>query len=345
VKTRIIRVWAVAAALVAVASAAFLFSYSFLGSHDLAVQAFEEGLPKGEAILVKTRAGSFGVQKGDAFPYLVEVWYNPDQISEIDRASLDKGVNLEPFEIRDTKETEFDLNPGTRVYRREFELQLINGQVEHLYEFPTLVVRYSLKGSEGLSNKTAAPEPIYVAPRLPADVTNLDLGSGPGYGPLRPVKGEVEDVGDNRLPWILWGVGGFLAALGVADLGLRVIPQWKETAKQRRRILSDDVLAQAYRSLHENVAMAVEPMRLLHQMEHILRLILARKEKIDWLEEPNLDLVPSGIREPVISLFEKCQKSYAPEEIEQNEMEDALRQLAEILGFYFGEAEMAAWKS
>ena len=340
-KARIVWILAALAALAAVASAFLLLSHYFLGSEDLAVKPFEKGLREGEAILVKTRAGRFGVQKGDAFPYLVEVWYNPDQVSEIDRTSLDKNVNLEPFEIRDIKEKVFTLDSGTRVYQREYEIQLIDGEVEHLYEFPTIVVRYSLKGSEGLLNKTVVPEPIYVAPRLPPDVTNLDLGSGPGYGPLRPVKGEIEDVGQNRLPWILWTLGGFLAALAVADLGLRVIPQWKGMAKQRRKV---DVLSEACRSLYENVAMAVEPKRLLHQMDHILRLVLARKEKSDWLEEPNLDLVSSGIREPVISLFEKCQKAYEPEVIEQKEMEEALRQLEEILGFYFGEGEMAAWR-
>jgi len=341
-KTRIILILAVLAVLVAVAAAAFLLSHSFPGPSDLAVKVFEKGLPKGEAIAVKTRAGRFGVQKGDAFPYLLEVWYNPAQVLAIDRASLDKGVNLEPFEIRDTKETEFDLNPGTRVYRREYELQLIAGQVEHLYKFPSLVVRYSLKGSEGLLDKTVVPEPVYVAPRLPADVTNLDLGAGPGYGPLRPVKGEIEDVGQTRLPWILYALGGFLAALGVANLGWRVIPQWKEMAKQTRKV---DVLSEAYRSLCENVAMAAEPRRLLHQMDHILRVILAREEKSDWLEEPNLDLLSSGIREPVISLFAKCQKAYEPEVIEQKEMEQALKELEEILGNYFGERETAGWKN
>lgn len=344
-KARIVWILAALATLAAVASAFLLLGHAFLGSNDLAVKPFEKGLREGETILVKTRSERFGVQKGDAFPYLVEVWYSPDQVSEIDRASLDKNVNLEPFEIRDIKEKVFTLDSGTRVYQREYEIQLIDGEVEHLYAFPTIVVRYSLKGSEGLLDKTVVPEPIYVAPRLLPDVTNLDLGSGPGYGPLRPVKGEIEDLGQNRLPWIFWILGGFLAALGVADLGLRIIPQWKEMAKQRRRMRSGDALAQAYRSLHENVALAVEPKRLLHQMDHILRLVLARKEKSGWLEEPNLGLVSSEIREPVISLFEKCQRAYKPEVVEQEEMEEALRQLEEILSFYFGEGERAAWRS
>ncbi len=336
IKTRLVWILTGLAALVAVALILFLPS-----PQDLAVgRAKMEELPKGQAILVETRAERFGVQKGDAFSYLVEVLYDPDQVSEIDRASLDRNVNLEPFEIRDIKETEFDLDSRTRVYQRQYEIQLISGEVEHLYEFPTIVVRYSLKDPQGFADKAVVPEPIYVAPRLPADISDLELG----YGPLRPLKGEIEDVSQNRLPWTLLVLGGFMAALAVADLTLRVIPQRKEMAKPTRKV-ENEVLYQAYRSLHGNVAMAVEPKRLLHQMDCILRLVLARKEKSDWLEEPNLDLLSSGIREPVISLFEKCQKSHGPEIIEQKEVEEALKQLEEILSFYFGEGEIAAWRS
>ncbi len=336
IKTRLVWILTGLAALVTVALILFLPS-----PQDLAVgRAKMEELPKGQAILAETRAERFGVQKGDAFLYLVEVLYDPDQVSEIDRASLDKNVNLEPFEIRDIKETEFDLDSRTRVYQREYELQLISGEVEHLYEFPTVVVRYSLKDVEGFADKAVVPEPIYVAPRLPADISDLELG----YGPLRPLKGEIEDVSQNRLPWLLWALGGCVAALAVADLSLRVIPQRKEKAKQARRV-GNEVLYQAYRSLHLNVAMAVEPNRLLHQMDHILRLVLAQKEKTDWLEEPNLDLLSSGIREPAVSLFEKCQKAYGTEVVEQKEVvEEALGQLEEILKFYFAE-EVEAWRS
>jgi len=334
VKTRIILILAALAGLCTVASVFFLFSPFFLWSHDLALK--EEGLPEDKAILVKTKVEGFGVHKGDAFSYLVEVWYNPAQVSEVDRASLDKGVNLNPFEIRDIKETEFDLDSRTRVYRREYEIQLINGKVDYLYEFPTIVARYRVKDSPGLSEKSVVPEPIFIASRLPADVSNLEL---------RPLKGKVEDESRKYLPWILWTLGGFLAALGVADLAWRVIPQWKALAKQRRGIKSGDVLVQAYRSLHKNVAAGTEPKRLLHQMDHILRMILARKEKAGWLEEPNLDLVSSGIRPSVISLFEKLERNHAIEAVEQKEAEEALRQVEEILGFYFGAKEVETWRS
>lgn len=338
-KTRVVSILAVLAALAVVASTFFLLSPAFLSSHELALR--EKGLREDEAILVKTRVGRFGVQKGDAFPYLLEVWYNPDQVSEIDRTSLDKSVDLKPFEVRDTKEREFDLDSRTRIYRREYEIQLIDGKVDYLYEIPTIVVRYKPKNLEGLSEKTVVPEPIFVASRLPPDVTDLELG----YGPLRPIKEKVEDVSQKRLPWILWTLGGFLAVLGAADLAWRTIPQWKGMAKQRRKVEGVDVLSEAYRSLYENIALDVEPQRLFHQMDHILRIVLARKEKTDWLEEPDLDIVSSAIRPSVISLFEECQKAYRLEVVDQKEIEEALRQLEEILSFYFGEEEVEAWRS
>jgi hypothetical protein len=341
IKTRLLWILTGLAALVAVALILFLPN-----PHDLSVEkAKVEQLPEGQAVLVNTRAERFGVQKGDAFLYLVEVLYNPGQVFEIDRASLDKNVNLEPFEIRDIKEIEFDLDLRTRVYQRQYEIQLISGEVEHLYEFPTIVVRYKLKDAEGFADIAVVPEPIYVVPRLPADVSNLVSNLELGYGPLRPLKGEIEDVSQNRLPWILWVLGGFLAALTVADLTLRVIPQWKEKAKQTRKIEMDDILYQAYRSLHGNVAMGAKPKSLLHQMDHILRIVLAQKEKVGWLEEPNLDLVSSGIKPSVISLFEKCQKAYGGiEDIEQKEVEEALGYLEKILRFYFAE-EVDIWRS
>jgi hypothetical protein len=332
VKTRVILILAVLAAL---ASAAFLLSASFFASHDFAFEK-EKGLPEDTAILVKTKVERFGVQKGDAFTYSVEVWYNPDQVSEIDRISLDKSVKLEPFETRDTKEKEFNLDSRTRVYRKEYEIQLISGKVSYLYKFPAIVVPYKLKDSAILLNKSVAPKAIFVAPRLPDDVRGLEL---------EPLKGKIEDVRQEFLPWILWILGGFIAALGVADLAWRAIPQWIGMLGQKRKAEGISVLSEAYHSLCENVAMDVDPKRLFHQMDQILRIVLARKEKTDWLEEPNLDLLSSGIKPLVISLIEKCQKAYIPEIIERRETEESLRQLEEILSFYFGEAEVQSWRS
>ncbi|MFC2026538.1 hypothetical protein ACFLUX_01005 [Chloroflexota bacterium] len=340
-KTRLSWILAGLAALVAVALILFLPNTS-----DLKVgKAQVEQRPEDQAISVNTKAERFGVQKGDAFLYIVEVLYDPDQVSEIDSASLDDQVNLEPFEIRDVKETEYDLDSRTRMYQRQYEIQLISGEVEHLYEFPTIVVRYKLKEMDGFSEIGVIPEPIYVTNRLPADVSNLIGNLEIGFGPLKPLKGEIENVvSKNRLPWILLALGGFLAAATVADLTLRVIPQRKEKEKQDRKMEMGNILYQAYRSLHENVAVGAKPKSLLAQMDHILGVVLAQKENVGWLGESNLDLVSSEIKTQVISLFDKCQKAYGTEDIKQEEVEEALRQLEEILEFYFAE-EMEVWKS
>lgn len=324
--------------MIAVALILLLPRGSFVPSHDSA--AVEHGLPQDQAILVGTKAERFGVQKGDVFRYLLEVLYDPSQVSEIDTASLDKSLYLEPFEIRDTKEREFDVDSRTRVYRREYEIQLITGKVDYLYNFPALVVRYGLKNTGVFSETNVLPEPIFVSSRLPDDITDLEIG----YGPLRPIKVEIEDVTQKRLPWILWGLGGFVAAVAIGDLvWRRVIPRWRGRPEVRTRV-EGDVLAEGYRSLCEGVADAVEPKALLHRMDHILRVVLARKEGADWLGEPDFDNLSPGMGQPVASLLERCQKAYRPEAVEQTEVQQALGQLEEILVFYFGEEELEAWR-
>lgn len=337
-KTRLVWILTGLAALVAVALILFLPRGSLVPSHDSA--AVEHGLPKDRAILVGTKAERFGVQKGDVFRYLVEVLYDPSQVSEIDTTSLDKSLYLEPFEIRDTKEGQFDVDARTRVYRKEYEIQLITGKVDYLYNLPDLVVRYGLKNTGVFSETNVVPEPIFVSSRLPDDITDLEIG----YGPLRPIRVEIEDVTQKRLPWILWGFGGFVGAVAVADLAWRRAIVRKGAAKQRI-VAEGDVLPEAYRSLQEGLATGVEPKVLLHQMDHMLRIVLVRKENADWLEQPDFDNLSPGISQPVPSLFEKCQKAYRPEAVERTEVEQALSQLEEILGFYYGQEELEAWRS
>ncbi|MFC2026926.1 hypothetical protein ACFLUX_03040 [Chloroflexota bacterium] len=339
-KTRLVWILTGLAALVTVVLILFLPN-----PHDLSVgRAKVEQLPQGQAILGNAWPELQSVQKGDAFLYIIEVLYNTGQVSEIDRDSLDNNVNLEPFEIRNTEETEFNLDTGTRVYQRQYEIQLISGEVEHLYEFPTIALRYKLKYADGFADTAVVPEPVFVAPRFPNDISSIISNLELGYDPLWPLEGETEDAKQNRLPWIFWSLGGLLAVLAVSDLLLRVIPQWKEHDQQEKKGKMVGILGQAYPSLKENIATDVQPGSLLHQMDHILRIILSQKVEISWLEEPNLDLVSDGIKPSVISLFEKCQRAYGAEDIKQEEVEEGLRQIEEILEFYFAE-EMGAWKS
>jgi hypothetical protein len=329
--------WILASVVVLAAAASVLLAVGCpsLWSPGLVIK--ERGLRDGEAISVRTRAERFGVQKGDAFGYVLEVWYDAEKIAEIDRASLDHALNLDPFEIRGGREVAFDLDGGTKVIRKEYEIQLIAGKVNYLYRFPTAIIRYRPKQSEGLFDKKITPESIYVSSRLPDRLGDLELG----YGPLRPVKGIIEGRGENRLPLILWVVGGLLGAVVVADVSLRVISHRKRRSRQGRKV---DVLPQAYRSLCEHAAGPGDPRRLLHRMDHLLRVVAARKESGDWLDEPSFDLVSSGIREAVISLFQKCQKAYDLEAVEQSDAQELLRELDKILVFQFGKKQVDAWR-
>ena len=330
-RIRIVWVLAALSAVCAIATVIFLINPSVLRSGDLSLET--EDFVEGDAILIKTEAARLGVQKGDAFPYAVMVWYDPDLVSEVDRDSIDRGLNLAPFEIREVRETDSALDSGLRLYRREYDIQLIGGDVNTLYGFPSLVVRYKPVGSEGLYEKTILPEPIFVAARLPLDGEELEL---------RPLKGEIEDASRKYLPWILWALGGSLAVLGAANLAWRTIPQWKAATQERKEVESGDVLVQAYGSLCRNVANDADSGRLLHQMDRILRIVLARKEGADWLEEPDLDSVAPDIRPAVVSLFQRLGDDHAAL-AELHDVNEALRLLKGILHFYFGGAEVELW--
>ena len=185
-------------------------------------------------------------------------------------------------------------------------------------------------------NVGADAEPVFVAARLPAEIGDLEL---------RPVAPTVNDLAQRTLPWVLWGIGAVLAALGTADLLLRVAPQWRSTRRRARAPWEGNTVAEAYRALRGNVASGVEPRRLLHQMDHIVRLTLASKDGLDWLEEPSLEMVHPSIREKVTSLLDKCEEAYKPAQTGHDEVAEMLEAVDTTLGFYFGEREVAAWRS
>ena len=301
-------------------------------------------LPEGRSILGSAWPELQSAQLGDDFLYTIEVLYDPYQISEIDRGSLDTNVNLSPFEIRSTKEAEFNLNSSARVYRRQYYIQLLSGQTEFLYEFPTIVVRYKLKDGDGFADASIVPEPVYVTSRLPNDmgsvINSLMSGDDSSIGPM---EGTTNDASRNRLPWIFWSLGGFLIILAVADFKLRVIPQRREQENRAKEARMSQILYQACRSLKHNTSSGVESRALLHQMDHILRILLAQKEKTGWLGELNLDLVPDEIRPSVISLFENCQSAYGAIEIPPAEVSKALEELDKILNYYFA-GEVEVWR-
>jgi hypothetical protein len=322
------------ASLAAIVAAGIWVTPSFLSLRQVTFEK-DKGIAEGKAIAMKTRVDGFGVHKGDAIPYLIEIRYNLDLVSGLDKTSLDKSVNFKPFEVRKVADREIHLPPRTRVYVREYQIQLIDGKVNNLYKFPSILVRYKSKESGAFEEKAITPEPVFVASRLPADVSGLDL---------KPIQAGIEDANRNDLHRILIALGGLLAILALADLAWRAVPQWREGTRQRRRAEGLDVLSKAYRFLHDTSAQGTEPRHLFHQMDHILRIVLARKENVGWLEEPDLLKVTPGIKTEVLSLFSRCQGVGGNRSDEQKEVQEALGELDKILKFYWGEGEVRAWR-
>ncbi|HOG45796.1 MAG TPA: hypothetical protein PLJ35_02410 [Anaerolineae bacterium] len=333
-KTKLVWVAAAVAVLLAVATAALWLVGSPSWPYRLAVTP-AHGLPADSVIDVQARPAVSQVHLGDAFAYMVEVRYDPGRVAEIDRTSIDKGLVLKPFEVRGTRERDLDLGGGVRAYRREYQLQLVNGQAGHLYELPGLTVRYKLKNSEGFSDRAVTPEPVFVAPRLPADASTLEL---------RPPTGRVVDPSRRTLPWLLCALGVAVAGAAAADLAWRSLPQWRASRQERRRLDDGDALVQSYRALYAGVSDGAEPRQLVYRMGHVLRLVLAREAGAGWLAEPDAAQVPAEIRPAVTALLEREQGRRGAGSVAKHNAEEALGQLEMILSYYYGAGEVKAWR-
>jgi hypothetical protein len=331
VKTRLVLILVSLAAIVAAGVWALP---SFLSLRQV---TFEKERLTNEAkpIAVRTRVDGFGVRKGDPISYQVEVQYHIESVSEIDKTSLDKSISFKPFEVRSVAEREYDLDPQTRTYTRDYLIQLIDGKTDMLYEFPTLLIRYKLKESGVYEEKTTIPAPVFIASRLPSDVGSLDL---------KPIQAGIEDAGRSNLHWILFALGGFLVIVALVDLAWRAVPQWRTAAREKRRSEGVDVLSEAYRSLRAAIEQGAEPGRLLYQVDHILRVVLARKENTGWTDEPDFDRVSPGIKAEVLSLYSTCQETGGNQPPGQQKAQEAARQIETILRFYCGEGALRAWK-
>jgi hypothetical protein len=335
VKKKPIRILVDLAATVVVVFLAFVAASFVLQAGPIVLAGKGKGLGKDQIISGQAGAGEYAIRKGDTFPFRLEVLYDSTQIAGIDRASLDKSVDLRPFEIRSYVETDSAMNASTRIYRRDYTLQLIDGQLDQAYQLPTIVVRYQLKNTQGFAEKAVVPDPILAVSRLPTDVSNLEL---------RPITDKVQDPSRGRFIWILWVLGGLMFAGGGADLTWRVLPRWKARAKRQMHMEDGGVIVQAYRSLAQITANKARPKVILHQIDHLLRLVLVQKEQMHWLEEPALDRLPGAIQPVLANLFEKCQQAYGAAEVDIVDADQSLKQLDEVLQFYFGAGEVEAWR-
>jgi hypothetical protein len=291
------------------------------------------GLGQDQIISAQAYAGAFGIHKGDAFPFLLQVLYDSTLITGIDRASLDQAADLKPFEVRSFRDVEYDLDGRTRVFERQYELQLIDGEAGRIYSLPTIVVRYRLGVANGLAEKAVVPDPISVAKILPDNINPLEL---------RPISDMVADPSRERFTWVLVAFGVLVMVTGIADLTWQAVRPFRDRTPASPRENSAGV-AQAYRSLQRGLT-NLAPRALHHQIYHILWLVLNRKEGAGWLQEPHLDRVTPEIRPVVVALYARCERAYSSNEIGAGEIALTVDQLNQVLRFYYGASEIEAWK-
>jgi hypothetical protein len=327
---RSVIILAACASVVVLASLA----YTFVLRPGPVVYRQARGLAPDQIIAAQAQAGTFSVRKGDVFPFVLQVLYDSTQIGGIDRTNLDQALNLKPFEVRAFRDAEYDLDDRTRVFQRQFDLQLIDGKVGQSYQLATIVVRYQMRQANSFGEKAVVPDPILVAARLPDKIDNLEL---------RPISDMVEDASRDRVAGILLALGGVMVAGGIVHLAWRAARPFR-TGKAPAPAGDGHVVAQAYRALHQH-STGESPALVLHQAYHILWLTLNQKAGAGWLQEPSLDRLPAPITPTVTAVLATCEQAYSEDEIGSEQVEETIRKLTQILQFYFGAGEVEAWKS
>ena len=336
-------IWGITGSLIAIAVTIVLLLTGQSETH-LGVAKVDK-ITEGKSIAVNSRAESFGVLKGDVFLYYVDILYDPSKISEIDTKGLIDTVDLTPFDVRTVSETEFKLNDGTKVQRLAYELQLVDGTVNKLYNFSSIVVRYKLSGSEGFQEMPASAEPVYVSSRLPesdedfVELSYIDLGY---EAPLRALKGEILEVKQNSIPWILLAAGSLLAIGTAIDFTTRVMPQ-KRRDKENSRIEKNKQIARIYNTIYKNIDNGASCNNIIYQIDHIARFVIFRNEHLDWLEELDINQVSADIREDASAVFNNVAK-IGKGTLKDSDVKDSLKYMDKILKYYYHE-DVDTWKN
>ncbi len=314
-------------AIIAIAAAVVMLAPNWLFPQSFEFQHTKKGLPQDQVFRGQASATRSGVRLGEPFTYLVEVWYDPAEIASVDRASLDKNLDFKPFEVRNLRDSEYTINARTRAFRREYELQLLNGKVNQSYEFPSFVVRYKFAKTDAYADKAIVPAPVFVAAMVPDNLDEVEL---------KPITTELVDPGNGVLPPILWGVAALLGVVALGDLGWRVLPRWRALVRRRSLAQSPDKVARAYRALVKNLRRGADREDVLYQIDHVVRMVLVRQQQGSWLQEPNLDALPENLRPSATQLLDGNSAGSA---------EDAVAHLDKILKAYYGDRQVEAWKN
>jgi flagellar basal body-associated protein FliL len=330
--------FAILAIIIAVISILFL---NFRQDVDAANTRISEWTD-GQVILLNAWPESSSVQMGDAFTYIVEVIYDSAEVSGIDEDALAQSIDFSPFTVRDVSVIEYEDDSGLHVYQRQYTLQLLEAGTNSYYEFSTIVVRYQLVSMDGYVEASVIPETLFVAPRIQNAVVLQSLLSGNDIS-INQTLGEIDNSSGEYYLWIIWILSGLLFVVGIVDLTWRVLPEWK-AEKELRKNRTNDSVKLAYDSLTNNITNNADPEAVCYQMDLLVRVILAEKEGIDWLSEPDVENLSPEIIESVKNVFETCVAAYDTDNITNDRVGNALKNVEAILYYYYAD-ERAWWKS
>jgi hypothetical protein len=132
----------------------------------------------------------------------------------------------------------------------------------------------------------------------------LDLGY---ESPFRVLKGEILEIQQSSLPWILLICGILLAIGAIVDFVVRVVPQ-RNMEKDSIRIEKNKQIAQIYNTLYRNIESKASYENIIYQIDHISRLVLSLNEHFQWLEEIDISKIPVKIKDEVTALFNNISK-------------------------------------
>ena len=282
----------------------------------------EGGLGKHDFLKVRAWPEGDAFHLGDVINYFVEIRYNPQKIEEIDKDSID--LAFEPFGIRNQKEKESRIDSYNKVYLREYEIQLLDGVSDRLYEFPESAVRYKLKDSVWTSRKIIL-QPIPVGSRFP---------SGAVLG-LKPAEGLVANASNQIISLILIILGVFCGLIAGAKIFKAIRRRRVEAADSKKRLEGIEDIFGAYQRLLQKKD---SPKAVLHRAYQVLRILLIRKEGKDQIDLSDLLFhVPPQIGYSVCKfVLDFSCKAYNKEELGQEELDEALAELKKIFDFYTG---------
>lgn len=259
---------------------------------------------------------------GDSFSYFVEVKYNPLAVREIDKSSLEKTVILEPFEIRNQKEKETGTDSGTKIYTREYEIQLLRGYPARLYVFPEASLRYKPVNEDWTERKIIL-QSIPVGSRFPVDIQGIELKS---------IDGVLDNKSRRYFPFFVIGLGILCGAWVMAEVSREIVKSKKASDDFQRKFRVIEDIFRAYQNL---AGRKEEPKAILHQAHQILRVLLERKAGRE---------IPSKIRESVARFSSIANKAYSREILLKTELDEALQELRKIFDFYVRKGE-GQWKN